>query len=90
MIYDDGINNDFEKAHQSGLTRGFDLGWTYKGEFDRSIIIDHLDRLEKQYNKISDPETKLRILSQKDILRQIYKEMKNHKNNRERTTKGMQ
>lgn len=87
MIYDDGINNDFEKAHQSGLTRGFDLGWTYKGEFDRSIIIGHLEQLEKQYNKVSDPEARLRILSQKDILRQIYKEMKNHKNNRERITK---
>lgn len=89
MIFDDGIHNDFEKAHQKGLTRGFDLGWTYKGEFDRSIIIDHLDQLEKQYNKISDPETKLRILSQKDILRQIYEDMKNHKNNREGITKGI-
>lgn len=86
-MFDDGIHNDFEKAHQTGLTRGFDLGWTYKGEFDRSIIVDQLDILEKQYNKVSDPETKLRILSQKDILRKIYEEMKNHVNNRERITK---
>jgi hypothetical protein len=87
MIFDDGIHNDFEKAHQKGLERGFDLGWTYKGEFDRSIITDQIYVLEKQYNKVSDPETKLRILSQKDILRKIYEEMKNHVNNREGITK---
>lgn len=86
-MFDDGIHNDFEKAHQKGLERGFDLGWTYKGEFDRSIIVDQLGILEKQYNKVSDPETKLRILSQKDILRKIYEEMKNHVNNREGITK---
>jgi hypothetical protein len=87
MMFDDGIHNDFEKAHQKGLGRGFDLGWTYKGEFDRSIIIDQLDILEKQYNKVSDPETKLRILSQKQILREVHSKMKNHVNNREGITK---
>ena len=57
MIFDDGIHNDFEKAHQKGLERGFDLGWTYKGEFDRSIITDQIYVLEKQYNKVSDQLT---------------------------------
>jgi hypothetical protein len=86
MIFDDGIHNDFEKAHQKGLTRGFDLGWTYKGEFDRSIIIDRLDILEKQYKKVSDPEIKLQILCQKQILREVHSEMKNHSSNREKIT----
>lgn len=85
-MFNDGINNDFENAHQKGLERGFDLGWSYKGEFDRSIIIGHIEKLEKQYNRISNPDRKLQILSQKTILRQIYKEMKNHPNNRERIT----
>ena len=39
-MYNDGINNDFEHAHQKGLRRGFDLGWSYKGRFDRQIIRD--------------------------------------------------
>lgn len=85
-MFNDGINNDFEKAHQKGLERGFDLGWSYKGEFDRSIIISHIEKLEKQYNKVSDPEYRLQILSQKTILKQIYKEIKNHPNNREKIT----
>jgi len=46
--YDDGIGNDFEEAHQKGLTRGFDLGWSYKGRFDRSIISDRIRKLEDE------------------------------------------
>ena len=86
-MFDDGIANEFEEAHQKGLNRGFDLGWTYKGQFDRSIIRGHLEKLEKQHNKISDPEIKLRILSQKDVLRQALREMENHPCNRERIYK---
>jgi hypothetical protein len=86
-MFDDGIANEFEEAHQKGLNRGFDLGWSYKGQFDRSIIQGHLDQLEKQYKKTSCPEAKLRILSQKDILRSIRREIKNHPCNRERIYK---
>ena len=86
-MFDDGIANEFEEAHQKGLNRGFDLGWTYKGQFDRSIIRGHLDKLEKQHNRISDPEIKLRILSQKDILRNILHEIENHPCNREKIYK---
>lgn len=85
-MYDDGINNGFEEAHQKGLTRGFDLGWSYKGKFDRQILEDQIANLESQYNKTSDSESRLRILSQKDILRQVFREMKDHPNNRENIT----
>ena len=85
-MYNDGIDNDFEHAHQKGLTRGFDLGWSYKGEFDRAIIIGHIDRLEKRHKKTSDHETRELLAAQISMLRQIYKEMKNHPNNRERIT----
>lgn len=86
-MFEDGINNEFEEAHQKGLNRGFDLGWSYKGQFDRSIILEYLEQLEKRYKKTSDPEIKLRILSQKDILRQTLRGMKDHPCNRERIYK---
>jgi len=85
-MFDSGIDNEFEQAHQKGLNRGFDLGWSYKGRFDRQILEDQITNLESQYNKISDPESRLRILSQKDILRQVFREMKDHPNNRENIT----
>ena len=85
-MFDNGIDNEFEQAHQKGLNRGFDLGWSYKGRFDRQILEDQIANLESQYNKISDPESRLRILSQKDILRQVFREMKDHPNNRENIT----
>jgi hypothetical protein len=86
-MFDDGIANEFEEAHQKGLNRGFDLGWSYKGQFDRSIIRGHLEKLEKQHKKLSNPEAKLRILSQKDVLRQALREMENHPCNKERRYK---
>jgi len=85
-MYDDGIDNKHEYAHQTGLTRGFDLGWSYKGRFDRHIIQDHIDQLEVQYNSKKDPDVKLRILAQKDILRQVLQDLKQHPNNRENIT----
>jgi len=85
-MFDNGISNEFEEAHQKGLNRGFDLGWSYKGRFDRQILEDQIDNLENQYNKISDPESKLRILSQKDIIRQVLTQMKDHPSNRENIT----
>lgn len=85
-MFDDGINNEFEQAHQKGLNRGFDLGWSYKGRFDRQIIQDEINLLEKQSDKVSDPETKLRLLSQKDCLRRVLSQIKNHPSNRENIT----
>tara|TARA_A100001011_G_scaffold379590_1_gene445824 strand:- start:1469 stop:1732 length:264 start_codon:yes stop_codon:yes gene_type:complete len=82
-MYNDGIANEHEYAHQKGLTRGFDLGWSYKGRFDRQIIQDHIDLLEVQYNKKRDPEVKLRILAQRESLQQVYRDLKEHANNRE-------
>jgi len=86
-MFDDGIANEFEEAHNKGLKRGFDLGWTYKGQFDRSIIRGHIEQIDQQEKKVSDPEWKLRYSSQKQILRNILKEMKNHPCNRENITK---
>lgn len=85
-MYDDGISNEHEHAHQTGLTRGFDLGWSYKGRFDRQIIQDHIDQLEIQYNSKKSPEVKLKILAQKEILRQVLRDLKQHPNNRENIT----
>ena len=86
-MFDDGIANEFEAAHNKGLRRGFDLGLTYKGQFDRSIIRGHIEQIDKQEKKLSDPEIKLRLLSQKDLLRNILDEMENHPCNNENITK---
>ena len=85
-MFDDGLNNEFEKAHDKGLRRGFDLGWSYKGRFDRTIIEDMIKTLDKQYKKCPNSEGKLKIFTQKDILRQVLKEIKDHPNNRENIT----
>ena len=52
-MYNDGISNEFEQAHQKGLTRGFDLGWSYKGRFDRQLIMDRIEELESRAPKDS-------------------------------------
>lgn len=85
-MYDDGIGNEFEEAHQKGLNRGFDLGWSYKGRFDRQIIEDEINALQKQCDKVSDPEAKLRLLSQKQCLGNVLSQIKNHPCNRENIT----
>ena len=72
LMFDDGINNDFEKAHHKGLRRGFDLGWTYKGRFDRAIIRDEIDRLESA-GKTSEAK----------VLQDILNTLISHENNRE-------
>lgn len=78
-MYNDGINNDFELAHQKGLRRGFDLGWSYKGRFDRNIIEDEINNLQSQYRK-----NKSKILfDQIKLLKQLINKLKNHQNNRE-------
>jgi hypothetical protein len=72
VIYDDGIDGEFELAHQKGLKRGFDLGWSYKGRFDRAILRDVRDSLDPKADKVFIQHINKVI----DILQQ-------HKNNRE-------
>ncbi len=76
-MFDDGINNNFEEAHQKGLSRGFDLGWSYKGRFDRQIIRDEINKLQK-----SKRPNKTAIQTLQNILHTIT----NHPNNRENIT----
>lgn len=78
-MYNDGINNDFEYAHQKGLRRGFDLGWSYKGRFYRNIIEDEINNLESQYKT---NKSKI-LLNQIKVLKQLINKLKNHENNRE-------
>jgi len=82
-MYNDGINNDFEHAHQKGLRRGFDLGWSYKGRFDRQIIRDEIKKLEKQYNKHKSNNL---LQIQINCLYDILKKIKENPNNRENIT----
>ena len=73
-MYDDGISNEFELAHKKGLTRGFDLGWSYKGRFDRQIIQDVIDKLEEKV-----PKDAYAI----NVLNKALESLKEHPNNRE-------
>jgi hypothetical protein len=73
-MYNDGIANEFEEAHQKGLARGFDLGWSYKGRFDRQIIRDIIDELEEKI-----PKDAYAI----DVLNKVLKTLAEHSNNRE-------
>lgn len=93
MMYDDGIANEHETAHQKGLTRGFDLGWSYKGRFDRSIIQDRIKQLEDELNahleeKVRDGyihpnPTKSQNIIRSQTLRDLLTELKTHESNRE-------
>jgi len=76
-MYDDGLNGDFEVAHHKGLRRGFDLGWSYKGRFDREIIKQEIERLKK--NKSS----KATILA----LQKLLIKLKHHPSNKEDISK---
>ena len=73
-MYDNGIDNEFEAAHQKGLTRGFDLGWSYKGRFDRQLIQDIIDELEEK-----TPKDAYAI----NVLNNVLKTLTEHSNNRE-------
>ena len=73
-MYSDGIANEFEGAHQKGLTRGFDLGWSYKGRFDRQIILDMIEELEEKIPKDSYAV---------NVLQKALDRLSEHKNNRE-------
>lgn len=81
-MYDDGLNNEFEKAHQSGLRRGFDLGWSYKGRFDRQIIEDEIKKLRSLYKKTKSKT----FLEQIRAFEALINKLKNHDNNRENIT----
>lgn len=76
-MFNDGISNEFEEAHQKGLTRGFDLGWSYKGRFDRQIIRDEINKLQK-----SKRPNKSAIQALESVLAKMVK----HPNNRENIT----
>ena len=73
-MYDDDIANEHEHAHQKGLTRGFDLGWSYKGRFDRQLLEDLITKYDKKY-----PRDAYAI----DVLQVAIKHLKEHNNNRE-------
>jgi len=77
-MFDDGVNNSFEEAHQRGLTRGFDLGWSYKGRFDRQIISDMISELESSDSKGKTYQIK--------VLKKVLDKLKNHPHNRENIT----
>ena len=73
-MFDNGINNEFEEAHQKGLQRGFDLGWSYKGRYYRQMIRDMLNN--KDYvNK-----------SEQSMLKKLLNKMETDKDNREDIT----
>jgi len=73
-MFDSGINNEFEEAHQKGLQRGFDLGWSYKGRYYRQMIRDMLNN--KDYvNK-----------SEQSMLKKLLNKMETDKDNREDIT----
>ena len=80
------FNNEFEEAHQKGLHRGFDLGWSYKGRFDRQIIQNHIDKLEDKIEKSNTKKHALNCKMQIFALKQAQKEMKEHSCNRENIT----
>ncbi len=88
-MYDDGIANEHEQAHQKGLTRGFDLGWSYKGRFDRQIVQDKMNKIRAEQEVIKDKPKSIRYRSlqlKHDTLLELLNEMKNHPNNRENIT----
>jgi len=76
-MYDDGLKGEVEAIHHKGLRRGFDLGWSYKGRFDREIIAQEIERLKK--NKSS----KATILA----LQKLLIKLKHHPSNKEDISK---
>ena len=71
-MFDDGVYNEYERAHQQGLRRGFDLGWSYKGTFDRELLRDLISQLDPKRDKV-------KIQHLNEAIDYILK----HKNNRE-------
>lgn len=71
-MFEDGIENKFEHAHQTGLRRGFDLGWSYKGRFDRSILRSMIEDMDPKRDRVQIKALKIAIET-----------LKEHENNRE-------
>lgn len=83
-MYNDGINNEFEDAHQKGLRRGFDLGWSYKGRFDREIISQAIARYKERQGKLKSHGKMYHAYQFKiTALTEIFSDLKNHSDNRE-------
>lgn len=74
-MFNNGINNEFEEAHQKGLQRGFDLGWSYKGRYYRQMVRDLLVELEEC------PNTRART-----ALKRLLNKMENDTDNKENVT----
>jgi len=86
-MYNDSINNQFEEAHQKGLRRGFDLGWSYKGRFDREIIFQTIERYKEKQSQLKTQGKMYHAYQFKiTALTEISQELKNHSSNRENTT----
>lgn len=86
-MYNDGVTNEFEEAHQKGLCRGFDLGWSYKGRFDREIIALTIERYKDKQSKIKTKGKMYHAYQFKiTALTEILQEIKNHLANRENIT----
>ena len=86
-MYDDGVSNEFEEAHQKGLRRGFDLGWSYKGRFDREIISQAIERYKERQGKLRTQGKMYHAYQFKiTALTEICQELESHSSNRENTT----
>jgi len=86
-MYNNGISNEFEEAHQKGLRRGFDLGWSYKGRFDREIISQAIERYKERQGKLRTQGKMYHAYQFKiTALTEIAQELESHLSNRENTT----
>ncbi len=82
-MFDDGISNEFENAHQKGLRRGFDLGWSYKGRFARHIISDILAALRIEMDELESSTSRKINKSKQELLHLVLYTLKKHQDNRE-------
>jgi len=86
-MYDDGIANEFEEAHQKGLRRGFDLGWSYKGRFDREIIAQAITFYKEKQGELKTKGKMYHAYQFKiTALTEMSQELKGHSSNREDIT----
>jgi len=86
-MYNDGIQNEFEEAHQKGLRRGFDLGWSYKGRFDREIISQTIERYKKKRRELKTKGKMYHAYQFKiTALIGVLNDLKTHSDNREDIT----
>jgi len=77
-MFNGGADNQFEHAHQTGLRRGFDLGWSYKGRFDRSILRSMIEDMDPKRDRV-------RI----NVLMTAIETLKTHENNKEFITDNL-